>query len=351
MLSRLHIQNFESHQDTEVEFAPGVNVIVGLSDAGKSALFRSANWALFNRPSGDGFIRQGESTARVEVELDGRHSVIRRKGKSVNSYHLDEQEFKAFGNDVPEEIAQTVNMDRGMNVQGQVDPLYLLQSSPGEVARHFNAVAGLDAIDTSMSNLQSWERAAKKDLDRDKKQAQSLEEDLAQYGHLEDLEGKLAQAEQQQEQLDELRGRAKKLRELVWQARSSQDRIRRLQKIVEWKPEVDRAEQIYSQVKEKYPALRRLRKATKTYRDAQDRVAALQDRAALKSEVDAALADLESLKQKRETRKQWHRAAKAVAEAQESVESAQGRLDELEEQWHREAPDTCPMCNGTGRLQ
>jgi exonuclease SbcC len=351
MLSRIHIQNFESHQDTEVEFLPGVNVVVGLSDAGKSALFRATNWVLFNRPSGDGFIRQGESTAQVEVELDGRHSVTRRKGKSVNSYHLDGQEFKAFGNDVPEEIARVANLDRGTNVQGQVDPLFLLQSSPGEVARHFNGVAGLDAIDTSLSNLQSWERASKKDLDRDQQQAKSLEDDLSRYEHLDDLGAQIQAAEELEGQLYEKRDRAKKLRWVVEQIRASQERVRSLEEVTAWRPKLEEADRLYRQLREKYAPLSRLRKARKQYAEAQERVVALEDQAAWKPEVDAILSDLEVLKQKRETRKQWHKAAKAVADVQGAVESTRGQLNELEEQWHREAPDTCPMCNGTGRLQ
>ena len=37
MISSVHIKNFQKHKDLSLEFTPGINVITGKSDAGKSA--------------------------------------------------------------------------------------------------------------------------------------------------------------------------------------------------------------------------------------------------------------------------------------------------------------------------
>jgi len=58
MIKYLQIQNFQSHKDSLLEFDPGVNVIVGSSDSGKTAVIRALRWLVWNRPSGDAFRRR-----------------------------------------------------------------------------------------------------------------------------------------------------------------------------------------------------------------------------------------------------------------------------------------------------
>ncbi|MCK9524299.1 MAG: AAA family ATPase, partial [Limnochordia bacterium] len=38
MIEKLTLKNFQSHKHSELEFAPGLNAIIGQSDSGKSAL-------------------------------------------------------------------------------------------------------------------------------------------------------------------------------------------------------------------------------------------------------------------------------------------------------------------------
>ena len=49
MIKSVEFQNFQSHKKTILEFVPGVNIIVGLSDAGKSAVMRAIKWCLKNQ--------------------------------------------------------------------------------------------------------------------------------------------------------------------------------------------------------------------------------------------------------------------------------------------------------------
>lgn len=60
---RLLIENFQSHEQTEVFFTEGLNVFVGPSDSGKSAILRALRWVLYNEPKGTDFIRAGKSGA------------------------------------------------------------------------------------------------------------------------------------------------------------------------------------------------------------------------------------------------------------------------------------------------
>jgi len=55
MIKTLSIQNYQSHKDSTLEFDPGVNVIVGSTDSGKTAIIRALRWLIWNRPNGDSF--------------------------------------------------------------------------------------------------------------------------------------------------------------------------------------------------------------------------------------------------------------------------------------------------------
>ena len=47
MIEAVEIINFQPHENTVLEFAPGVNVIKGQSRSGKSSIIRSLEWLFF----------------------------------------------------------------------------------------------------------------------------------------------------------------------------------------------------------------------------------------------------------------------------------------------------------------
>ena len=56
-----------------------------------------------------------------------------------------------------------LNIDE-VNLQQQFDRPFLLDSSAGEVAAHFNRIAHLDIIDATMKTLASWQRQLNQDV-------------------------------------------------------------------------------------------------------------------------------------------------------------------------------------------
>ena len=111
MLEQLQIQNFQAHSKLRLEFAPGITTIVGPSDTGKSSIIRALRWVATNQPGGEAFIRYGTKGCTVRLTVDG-HTVTRRRkrGGDVNTYHLDDDEFKAFGRGVPDTVAEFLNL-------------------------------------------------------------------------------------------------------------------------------------------------------------------------------------------------------------------------------------------------
>lgn len=154
MLKKIIVQNFQKHHKSVLDLVPGVNMIVGDTDNGKSAIVRALAWAVFNRPQGFAFKRNdaGESAITLVKVVSDAADVVRAKGKGKNEYVLNGVSYKALRSDVPEDIAHALNLG-AINFQGQFAPYFLLGESSGDVAKKLNDIVGLGDIDAVLGSL------------------------------------------------------------------------------------------------------------------------------------------------------------------------------------------------------
>lgn len=165
-IEKIILKNFQSHNYTELDLSRGVNVIVGPSDSGKTAIMRALRWNLFNEPSGVDFVREGESEVSVTVRFQDRLEVTRLRSKSKNQYILrkpDEAEivFEGFGTHVPQEIRETTGIYKVMlddkkslplNFSDQLEGPFLLQETDAYKAQAIGRMVGVDVLDETMRN-------------------------------------------------------------------------------------------------------------------------------------------------------------------------------------------------------
>lgn len=92
----LELENVKSYAHARVEFAPGVNAIVGRNGAGKSTILEAIGFALFDAKAYNSaqFVREGARTAVVTVAFlsahdERRYEVVRRAGSSGIYYIFD----------------------------------------------------------------------------------------------------------------------------------------------------------------------------------------------------------------------------------------------------------------------
>ena len=213
MINSIRLQSFQSHKDTHLEFHEGVNVIVGDSATGKTAILRGMKWVMFNKPKGDSYRSHWGGDIKIDIELD-KDTITRTKGETTNTYSLDDKIFKAFGQGVPDEIVATFNMG-SVNVQYQFDRHFLLADTPGEVAQYLNRIVGLDAIDRGMSNIASKSRKAEQDLSYAKKSLNEDEESLKEFDYIDKAEVGIEQLEKLQEAQQNLYDKEAQLSHLV----------------------------------------------------------------------------------------------------------------------------------------
>ena len=116
-LKTVILKNFQSHKYSVIEFDRGLNVIVGPSDTGKSSIIRAIKWALYNEPSGDYFIRKGETDVEVSLLFSDGTKIKRYRSRSKNQYILydklgEEIKYEGFGLGVPEEIIEKIGIEK-----------------------------------------------------------------------------------------------------------------------------------------------------------------------------------------------------------------------------------------------
>jgi DNA repair exonuclease SbcCD ATPase subunit len=191
MFENFKIEYFQSHQDTGIFLHSGVNVFIGSSDRGKTSILRALKWLMENRPSGIAFRSWfANKTDKVKVSLrtiEG-HQIIHERGIGGGKYILDGGEpFEAYGVGVPDEIKDVLNIGE-FNVQEQFSRYFLLQDSPGEVARTLNRIVNLDEIDEALKKVNSLFNQGKIAIDQCGVSIGELEQQKEQFKDLPAIE-------------------------------------------------------------------------------------------------------------------------------------------------------------------
>ena len=194
MFEKLNIRGFQSHKHSILKFVQGVNVIVGESDSGKSAIIRALIWLFTNRPPGNSFLTHGAKSTRVTLGADD-HTLSKTKGKGKTKYEIDELSLEAMGQNIPEQMIEAICIKSEVNFMRQLDPPFLLSESPGEVSRQLNNVASLQIIDKVLNKVNSTRLQTTNNYQNAIEEVEALGVELSEYKNLRQIEQKVESAE------------------------------------------------------------------------------------------------------------------------------------------------------------
>lgn len=224
-IKSIEIENFQSHKYSKLNFNENLNVIVGPSDNGKSAIIRALKWVLFNEPKGSDFIRYGENYCRVSINLSDGTKIIRERTKTKNAYKLiknsNEIVFEGFGNEIPIDIIEAhkinkVNIDKEnnicLNISEQLEGPFLLNQPNSLKSKAIGKIIGLNIIDDAVKglqrdivNIQTSKKIIQNSLDE-------IDEKIKNLSHIEDL--KLV-IEKKENIINKLNSKVKLLNKLI----------------------------------------------------------------------------------------------------------------------------------------
>jgi len=337
MITSMDIWNFQSHKKSHLEFSPGVNVIVGQSDAGKTAIIRALKWVFQNRPGGNSIKSWWGGETEVKVNLSD--AIITKTRAQSATYYLNDTKFKAMGTDVPEEIQRAINFSE-INIQQQLDRPYLLDLSAGEVAGHFNRVAHLDVIDKGVSNVQHWIRGLEGDIKAANQQLEDARQSLKELDYLSEMEVEIAAVERLEIEVTAEKKRAGGLKTHIKQIENVKEQISQVEEIFPLEKLVNQALEALSVKKEARTQQMKLQKLVIDYATTMSVLAKIKKSIQAESVVNKALQLFEKRKEVQTQQMKLANLVQGITTANKQLATTLQEVTTLSSQM----PDICPFC-------
>ncbi|MFQ5647792.1 MAG: AAA family ATPase [Candidatus Aenigmatarchaeota archaeon] len=277
MITRLKLRNWKSHLDSEFNFSPGVNALVGIVGSGKSSIMQAISFGLFGTLPivqsrkiglGDLIMRRPQQKKAAEVELEFRVGedayLVRRvldqgKGTSEAEVRKNGALLDVNAKNVSREIEKALQMDYELfsravySEQNELD--HFLRIPRGKRMAHIDRMLKVDRFEKVREQAVTLRNRIKEQVGERVKLVEEMEkegigEKLKEVsGEMENLgkerkgleskrdkaarereglERSLEELERKQEELEETRAELKSIREL---AKEVQGRLKERKRI------------------------------------------------------------------------------------------------------------------------
>jgi exonuclease SbcC len=178
-INRIRLVNFRQHENTEIEFGPGLTGIVGPNGAGKTTILEAIAWAMYGMPAARGnretLRRRGASPrARVEVEVEftlgAHHYRIVRSLNQAELYQNGDPAPIAYSlGSVTERVTRLLGMTRdeffNTYFTGQKELAVMAAMSAPERAQFLSRVLGYERLRAAQDRLKEKRSALRARVD------------------------------------------------------------------------------------------------------------------------------------------------------------------------------------------
>lgn len=168
---KLIVKDYQIIKQASLEFKPGLTVIVGPSNNGKSSLIKAMKSAIYTE-SGTTPIRHGADSYTVAIQ-NNKHSVIYQKKEGNTNYVVDGKKFSKFGLSTPEEVVNALNIKEvvlngnkiQLNFWDQMDKPFLLDKSGGDLFKFIVDSGDDDRLSSVLKSMVSDRQALNREAD------------------------------------------------------------------------------------------------------------------------------------------------------------------------------------------
>ena len=185
---KVDLENFQSISKASLEFVQGINIIVGQSNSGKSAILRAIKGAVLNPSGSQKYIKNKTNGFKVNVEYEGNSIEWSRTSKSPKYVVNGEEYLKVGGSNLQDVCPKSgfVLDERGnlMNIESELELPFPFDKSNSELFKLFeknifcvsdsSAITKLIKADEDDTNKQKDN--AIYELDRIKQKLKAVEE-------------------------------------------------------------------------------------------------------------------------------------------------------------------------------
>ena len=167
---KVTLENFQSISKGELEFTQGINIIVGQSNSGKSAILRAIKGAILNTSGSQKYIKNGTKGFKVGMEYQGNSIEWSRTSKSPE-YVINGEKYAKTGSsnlmDFLDNSGFTLDENKSlMNVESELELPFPFDKTNGELFKLFEKNIFCISASTAITKLiksDEEETASKKD--------------------------------------------------------------------------------------------------------------------------------------------------------------------------------------------
>jgi len=214
LIKNIALKGFQSHELSEIDLVPGLNVITGPSDSGKTAVIRAIRWLAFNEPQGEAFVndRVGEAEVQVTLQSGAIITKTRRKGKTSYLVQQDETDSGSLfeKSEVPLEVTRLLGIEKqtfgdfvaALNFSFQLDAPFLISETASAGAKILGKLAGTESVDLAIKGVSKDTYAARNERSQAEKDAERITGSLLEFLGIDDHKQSLETAELLMEQIE-----------------------------------------------------------------------------------------------------------------------------------------------------
>lgn len=252
-IKSIEIENFQSHKYQKLYFDRYMNLLVGESDNGKSAILRALYWVYTGKPSGVTFVRYGCDSTSVSVELGNgiiiEHKVVLRPsdktkvGKNVYTIKYPDgteetgntrllpkvQELLGYCNFT---IDESQSLDINFMRQGEGWFLISDDISSPQRAKIIGAIMNTSCVDACMKDCEKELKDVNKEITINNSAILKFDEEIATYNDLEEEKERLHQMEEKIAELNLLNKKIEQIQKIKEDIIRAENRKKELEDII-----------------------------------------------------------------------------------------------------------------------
>ena len=231
-----------------------------------------------------------------------------------------------------------------INIQSQLSPHYLLTDSPGQVAQHFNKIAGIDLIDSATKRVQKWINSIEKDRDVQASKIEDAEEELTAFEYLEKFEIELEVLEGVESRKIGKIQKSNTLNRVITEVEGIDTQITAESSLIPMGPSVN---DILTHFEKKELKDTQKSKLTGIIKDIEEIEQAIDDSQLLlpaKPTIDAILSGMEELNKKKDEHTRLIRLGKTIKRVTDELSELTLKIAKDRKKFETNMPDICPLC-------
>lgn len=169
IIESLHMKNFKSHRNTNIDFDTGISIIIGGNGAGKSSILEAVSFALFKQHTSkriDQLITIGQKSMSVEIQFNVHsrtYRILRERSKTSSKAIMKIKEGEGFHSlvsgdkQVTMEVQSLLEMDGDLFLnavyvrQGEIADL--IEKTSAEKKQMIGRLLGIDSLEKAWKNM------------------------------------------------------------------------------------------------------------------------------------------------------------------------------------------------------